>query len=319
MLRYIINRVGQAAGVIALVSVIVFLIMYLVPGSAVTVLAGPDPTPEALEALTKKLGLDQPLPIQYGRWAMSALAGDLGVSPIMGRPVADLIWSRLPATLELAVAAIVVASLAGIAIGAVAAMFQGRWIDMGITGFNSFILSIPNFWFGIVGILVFAVWLDVLPSGGRKLWFDDPLSALTFLIMPAIALALDSIAMIARLVRASLLDEFAQEYVTVARAKGATKAGVLWHHIARNAAIPVLTVLGLRFGQMLGGAILIEAVFNWPGLGRLTVEAIQNRDIVLVQGTLMYFIVIYMVVNLVIDVSYGLIDPRIRGSIGGRV
>lgn len=319
MARYIFNRIVQAVGVIVVVSVIVFLIMYLVPGDAVTVLAGPDPTPEVVEALTKKLGLDQPLPVQYGRWALAALSGDLGVSPIMGRPVADLIWSRLPATLELAIAAILVASLFGILVGAIAAMRQGRWIDTGITAVNSFILSIPNFWFGIVGILVFAVWLDWLPSGGRKLWYDDPGAAFAFLLMPAIALALDSIAMIARLVRASLLDEFAQEYVTVARAKGATTVVVLWHHIARNAAIPVLTVLGLRFGQMLGGAVLIEAVFNWPGLGRLTVEAIQNRDILLVQGTLMYFIVIYMIVNLIIDVSYGLLDPRVRGSVGGQV
>lgn len=319
MSRYIISRFVQALIVIVMVSIIVFLIMYLVPGDAVTVLAGPDPTPEVVEALRIKLGLDQPLPIQYGKWAIAALQGDLGTSPIIGRPVSDLIWSRLPATLELAIAAILIASFFGILVGVVAATRQGSWVDNLITAANSFVLSIPNFWFGIVGILCFAVWLGWLPSGGRKLWSDGPLVALSYLIMPAVALSLDSIAMIARLVRASLLDELSRDYVTVARAKGVGPRWLMRRHVARNAAIPVLTVLGLRFGQMLGGAVLIEAVFNWPGLGRLTVEAIKNRDIVLVQGTLMYFVIIYMVVNLLIDLSYGFFDPRVRSSVGGKV
>ncbi|MDE0112789.1 MAG: ABC transporter permease [Albidovulum sp.] len=317
--RYVFSRFAQALVVIIIVSIIVFLIMYLVPGDAVTVLAGPDPTPEVVEALRVMLGLDQPLPVQYGKWAIAAMQGDLGTSPIIGRPVSELIWSRLPATLELAVAAILVASVFGILVGVVAAQRQGTWVDATITAINSFVLSVPNFWFGILGILCFAVWLGWLPSGGRKLWSDGPLLALSYLIMPAIALALDSIAMIARLVRASLLDELSRDYVTVARAKGVGQSRLMRRHIARNAAIPVLTVLGLRFGQMLGGAVLIEAVFNWPGLGRLTVEAIKNRDIVLVQGTLMYFIVIYMTVNLLIDLSYGLFDPRVRSSVGGKV
>ncbi len=265
------------------------------------------------------LGLDQPLPVQYGKWAIAALQGDLGTSPIIGRPVSELIWSRLPATLELAVAAILIASVFGVLVGVVAAQRHDTWIDATITAVNSLVLSIPNFWFGILGILCFAVWLGWLPSGGRKFWPDGSLIALGYLIMPAIALALDSIAMIARLVRASLLEELSRDYVTVARAEGVGLGWLMRRHIARNAAMPVLTVLGLRFGQMLGGAVLIEAVFNWPGLGRLTVEAIKNRDIVLVQGTLMYFIVIYMAVNLLIDLSYGLFDPRVRSSVGGNV
>ncbi|MBU2867292.1 ABC transporter permease [Pacificibacter marinus] len=319
MLNYIATRVIQALVVLVLVSILVFLIMYLVPGDAVTVLAGPDPTPEVVDALRRKLGLDQPLPVQYVKWALAALQGDLGVSYIIGRPVSELIATRLPATLELAFAAILIASFFGIMVGIVAAQRQGTWVDGAITAANSFVLSIPNFWFGILGIITFAVWLGWLPSGGRKLFSEDPLNALQYLIMPAVALSLDSIAMIARLVRASVLDELSRDYVTVARAKGVGKNWLMRRHIARNAAIPVLTVLGLRFGQMLGGAVLIEAVFNWPGLGRLTVEAIKNRDVVLVQGTLMYFVVIYMAVNLLIDLSYGLFDPRVRSSAGGKV
>lgn len=317
MLRYAINRAFQAIVVIFIVSVLVFLIMHLVPGDAVTVLAGPDPTPEVVEALRVKLGLDQPLPVQYFKWAFAAIQGDLGASHIFGRPVTELIGSRLMATLELAFVAIIIASVFGILVGVVAAQNQGRWIDGTITAVNSFVLSIPNFWFGILGIICFSVWLGWLPSGGRKLFSEEPLRAAMHLIMPAVALALDSIAMIARLVRASLLDELSRDYVTVARAKGVGPAWLMRHHIARNAAIPVLTVLGLRFGQMLGGAILIEAVFNWPGLGRLTVDAINNRDVVLVQGTLMYFVVIYMLVNLLIDMTYGFLDPRVRISDGG--
>ena len=318
MLPYLLNRLMQTLVVIVMVSVVVFLIMHLVPGDAVTVLAGPDPTPEVVAALERKLGLDQPLPVQYVKWATAALQGDLGTSHIIGRPVEELITSRLAATLELAIAAILIASTFGVFVGMVAAQNQGRWIDGTITVVNSFVLSIPNFWFGILGILCFAVWLGWLPSGGRKSFSDEPLNALRYLVMPAVALSLDSIAMIARLVRASVLDELSRDYVTVARAKGLGPRWLMRHHILRNAAIPVLTVLGLRFGQMLSGAILIEAVFNWPGLGRLTIEAIKNRDIVLAQGALMYFVVIYILVNLLIDLSYGLFDPRVRGSVGGK-
>ena len=293
--------------------------MILVPGDVVTVLAGPDPTPEVVAALRAKFGLDDPLPVQYFRWAAAALQGDLGTSHIIGRPVTELIGRRLPATLELATASIIIASILGIVIGVIAALRQGRWLDTLITTVNSLVLSVPNFWFGILGIIVFAVWMDWLPSGGRKLFSEEPVRALQYLILPAITLALDSIAMIARLVRASVLDELSRDYVTVARAKGVRAGRLMLHHISRNAAIPILTVLGLRFGQMLGGAVLVESVFNWPGLGRLTVEAIKSRDIVLVQGALMYFVVIYMAINLLIDLSYGWFNPRVRSSTGGAI
>ncbi len=319
MLKYVLGRIIQAFIVIVMVSIAVFLIMILVPGDVVTVLAGPDPTPEVVAALRAKFGLDDPLPVQYFRWAAAALQGDLGTSHIIGRPVTELIGRRLPATLELATASIIIASILGIVIGVIAALRQGRWLDTLITTVNSFVLSVPNFWFGILGIIVFAVWMDWLPSGGRKLFSEEPARALQYLILPAITLALDSIAMIARLVRASVLDELSRDYVTVARAKGVRAGRLMRHHISRNAAIPILTVLGLRFGQMLGGAILVESVFNWPGLGRLTVEAIKSRDIVLVQGALMYFVVIYMAINLLIDLSYGWFNPRVRSSTGGAI
>ncbi len=319
MLRYMLGRVIQACVVVVMVSIVVFLIMHLVPGDVVTVLAGPDPTPEVVAALRAKFGLDDPLPIQYLRWAVAVLQGDLGTSHIIGRPVTELIGRRLPATLELATASIFIASAFGIVIGVIAALRQGRWIDTTITTVNSIILSVPNFWFGILGIIAFAVWLDWLPSGGRRPLSEEPTRALMHLILPATTLALDSMAMIARLVRASVLDELSRDYITVARAKGVRAGRLMRLHISRNAAIPILTVLGLRFGQMLGGAVLIESVFNWPGLGRLTIEAIKNRDIVLVQGALMYFVLIYMAINLLIDLSYGWFNPRVRHATGGSV
>lgn len=234
MLNYMLQRVTQALLVVMIVSIVVFLIMYLVPGDTVTVLAGPDPSPEVVAALRERFGLDQPLPVQYAKWAWHAVQGDLGTSHILGRPVSELILSRLGATLELAIAAILLASLFGVAVGIVAALNQGRWIDSSITVVNSFVLSVPNFWFGIVGILCFAVWLGWLPSGGRESFIQAPVDALRHLVLPAIALALDSIAMIARLVRASLLDELSRDYVTVARAKGVGPAWLMRRHIARQ-------------------------------------------------------------------------------------
>ncbi|OWU71179.1 hypothetical protein ATO2_02530 [Roseovarius sp. 22II1-1F6A] len=319
MLRYIFRRVLQAAFVVFIVSVVVFLMLHMVPGSVVTVLAGTDPSPEMVEALTKRFGLDQPLPIQYGRWFLGAIQGDLGTSPISGRPVTELILSRLGFTIMLAGAAIVIASVIGIAVGTVAAIRQNTWVDTTITAVNSLVLSVPNFWFGILFILFFSVSLGWLPSGGFRGFDRAGFGALAYLVMPAIALSMDSAAMIARLVRASLLDELSRDYVTVARAKGVRARRLLLRHVARNAAMPVLTVLGLRFGQMLGGAVLIESVFNWPGLGRLTVEAIETRDVVVVQGALLYFVVIYMAINLLVDISYGWFNPRVRAAVGGRV
>ena len=317
MLRYVLRRVGQAVVVILIVSVVVFMMVHMVPGNVVTVLAGTDPTPEVVEALTKRFGLDQPLPVQYAKWAVSALQGDLGTSPISGRKVSELLASRMGNTLLLAGAAIVLAAIFGVLVGVIAALRRGGWVDTGLTGLNATILSIPNFWFGIIMILVFSVWLRWLPSGGFRGFESEGLSALRYLVMPAIALSMDSGAMIARLVRASVLDELSRDYVTVARAKGVRGAWLMRKHIARNAAIPVLTVLGLRFGQMLGGAVLIESVFNWPGLGRLTVEAIETRDVVVVQGALLYFVAVYMLINLLIDISYGWFNPRVRASVGG--
>lgn len=317
MLRYVGRRVMQAAVVIFIVSVVVFLMVHLVPGNVVTVLAGTDPTPEVVEALTKRFGLDQPLPVQYAKWAAGALQGDLGTSPISGRSVNELLVSRMGNTLLLAGSAIVLAAVFGVLVGMVAALRKGGWVDAAVTAMNATILSIPNFWFGIIMILVFSVWLRWLPSGGFRGFESEGLGALRYLVMPAIALAMDSGAMIARLVRASVLDELSRDYVTVARAKGVRGAWLMRKHIARNAAIPVLTVLGLRFGQMLGGAVLIESVFNWPGLGRLTVEAIETRDVVVVQGALLYFVAVYMLINLLIDISYGWFNPRVRASVGG--
>lgn len=317
MLIFIVRRVLQAIPVVFLASVGVFLLLHLLPGDPAQMLAGSDTSPETLEAIRQDLGLNEPLPVQYLVWLEHVLRGDLGKSIFSKIPVSTLMWQRLPATLELAVAGEILTILIGIPLGVIAAVTQRSRVDMGITSVISLGLAIPNFWLGILLIILFAVVLGWMPPGGRGDFSKDPLTALKFIALPAITLALPAAMNLSRLTKASVLDVLYEDYVRTARAKGLSHRFVVVKHVLRNALIPVITAVGLEFGRLLGGAIIVESVFTWPGLGTLMLTSIGNRDYVIVQAGLLLLVVIFIVVNLLTDIAYGFLDPRIRLS-GGR-
>jgi peptide/nickel transport system permease protein len=312
MTGYVLRRLGQAVPTVLLTTVLIFLILHLVPGDPAAVLAGSDAPPEVVEALRKEMGLDRSLPVQYVIWLGRVARGDLGVSYVSKFPVWTLILRRLPATLELTIAGLLVGIALGLPAGIVAAMCRGRLPDLFVTSSNALFLSIPNFWIGITFILAFALALNWLPPSGRVPFVESPLTALRFLLLPAFTLGMHIAAILARFSRTALLEVMNEPFIRTARAKGLTEWVVILRHGFANALLPVLTILGLQAGYLLGGAVVVESVFAWPGLGRLIVESIGNRDYTAVQGTLLVFVAMFMLVNLLTDLAYGWADPRIR-------
>lgn len=316
MLTFILQRLAQAVPVVLLSTVAVFLLMRMIPGDPALVLAGPDATPESLAAIRKDMGLDAPLPVQYGLWLGRVVRGDLGNSILSKLPISRLIGQRLPATLELAVAALFLTLVIAIPTGIFAAIKPGTFVDWMISGLNGIAIAVPGFWLGILCIILFALVLGWLPPGGRGDFSREPLTALKFLILPAFTLSLASSASVSRLVKSSMLEVLYEDYIRTAQAKGLARYTVVMRHALRNALVPVITVLGLQFGRLLGGAVITESVFAWPGLGRMIVDAIGNRDYLVVQAALLWLVVLYITVNLLTDIAYGFLDPRIR--VGGR-
>jgi peptide/nickel transport system permease protein len=314
---FLIRRLLEAIPVIFLATIAIFLGIRLIPGDPAIILAGQDATPETLTAIRKANGLDQPLPVQYVIWLNNAVHADFGVSFFTKTPVATLMAQRAPATLELGLAAMILSMALALPTGIVAAVRQHRPIDWLISGFNGLAVAVPSFWLGILAILLFSLALGWLPPGGRGDFTRDPLLELKFLLLPAITLALPGVAALSRLVKASMLEVLADDYVRTARAKGVAEQGVVVRHALRNGLVPVVTLLGLQFGRLLGGAVITESVFSWPGLGRLIRDAIGNRDYAVVQACLLLLVVTFIVINLLTDVLYGVIDPRIRLA-GGR-
>jgi peptide/nickel transport system permease protein len=312
VLRYALRRVVQAVPTLLVTTVAIFLLLHLVPGDPAATLAGADAPPDVVAALRADMGLDRPLPVQYVRWLTRVLRGDLGVSYVSRYAVRDLIAARLPATLELAAAGLLVGALVGVPTGVLAAVRRGRAADYVITSLNALLLSLPNFWAGIALILVFALGLALLPPSGRIPVATDPGRALLFLLLPAVTLGLHITAIFSRFTRTALLEVLGEPYVRTAEAKGLGRAAVVLRHAFRNALIPVITVFGLQAGYLLGGAVVVESVFAWPGLGRLIVESIGNRDYTTVQGALLVFVGAFFLVNLVTDLAYAWIDPRVR-------
>jgi peptide/nickel transport system permease protein len=302
--------------VLFLASIPVFLILHLAPGDPASLLAGEDATDEEVQVIREYLGLDKPLLTQYGIWLTRVAHGELGQSYFMNDvPVEDLIMQRLPATLELAIAGIILALLIAVPLGILAALKRGRWPDHLIMGSSTISIAVPNFWLGILVLLLFALWLDWLPAGGRRVAFlDDPLESLRFMILPALTLALSVAAILVRFIRASMIEVLYQDYIRTAYAKGLPFRKILYKHALRNALIPAVTILGVQFGQLLTGAIVVELVFSWPGLGQLILGAITGRDYQLVQGCLLVFVVIVVGTNLITDLLYGVLDPRINVS-----
>lgn len=306
MLKHIGSRVASVVPVLLLLSVFVFSIMHLLPGDpAMLILQGQSAsTPEQIERLREQLGLNDPVHVQYGRFLAGAVRGDLGRSVQFKRPVMDIILERLPSTLQLTGAAMVLAATIGLTLGTLAAVNQNSWIDTASMVLSVIGLTMPIFYIGLLLILLFSVRLGWFPIVGG--------TAEQRLVLPAVTLGFVSSGVIARLVRANLLEVLRQDYVTSARAKGLAPRAVLVRHALKNMLIPVVTMLGLQVGGMLSGSVVTETVFNRPGLGRLAVEAILWKDFPLAQGTILFTATVYLLVNLVVDVSYAWLDPRIR-------
>jgi peptide/nickel transport system permease protein len=304
MLRYLVRRLLLTIPVLLGVATLVFLLIHFIPGDPAQAMLGEGASQEEIEQLRTRLGLDRPLIVQYGAFLSGVVRGDLGVSLRNDQPVARQIVQRMPATAELAFASMGVAVLVALPLGIMAAVWRGTAIDVGAMTLSLLGISIPNFWLGPLMAIVFAVQLGWLPVGGS----GTP----AHLVLPAITLGAALAAILARMTRASLLEELSEPYVLAARARGVSRSRAVLHHAFRNSLIPIVTILGLQFGVVLTGAVITETIFAWPGIGRLLIQSIGFRDYPTVQGCVLLIAVTYVGVNLLTDLTYGFLDPRIR-------
>jgi peptide/nickel transport system permease protein len=312
MFVYIVRRVIATIPVMAVVALFVFSLLYVAPGDPAAVIAGDQATPEDVEKIRQSLGLDRPFLIRFGEWVWQIARFDLGTSIFTGLPVTQLIAQRIEPTLSLMVVTLLLAICVAVPLGVLAAWKAGTLIDRIIMAFAVFGFSVPVFVVGYILAYIFALELDWLPvqgytpiSQGFRPWLEN-------LILPAIALGCVYIALIARITRATMLEVLQQDYIRTARAKGVSQTGILYLHALKNAAVPIITVIGIGVALLIGGAVVTESVFAIPGLGRLTVDAILRRDYPVIQGLVLLFSFIYVLVNLAVDLVYTLVDPRIR-------
>jgi len=312
MIGFVLRRLLQLVPVLLLASMAIWAMIYAVPGGPIGAIAGDNASPEQIAAATAQFGLDRPVLVQYADWLWNALRGDFGMS-IRGRaPVLELIGQRLPATLQLAVAATIVSLVIGIPVAIASALRPGSWIDRVLSGWSALALGVPTFWLGILLILVFAVELRWLPSASAyvPIW-ENPLGAIRNLALPALTLGIYVSGILARFLRASLVSELRADYVRTARSKGLPERQIVGVHILRNALLPFITIVGLMMANFIGGAVVTEAVFTYPGIGRLLIQAISTRDYPLIQGCIVVILVLYIAINMAVDVLYAYIDPRI--------
>jgi len=308
---YVVRRLLGALPILLGVSVLVFALLHLIPGDPVLAMLGNEADPRAVRALRQELGLDRPLPVQYVEWLGRVLRGNLSRSIQTREPVARLILERFPATLELAAAALLLGVSGGVVAGVVSARRRDRPPDYLATSLALFGISMPNFWLGILLILLFSLYQGWLPPGGHVGLTVDPLGNLRYLVMPAIVLAVQIAGVVTRTVRSSVLEVLAQDYVRTARGKGLGERPVFYRHALKNALIPVTTVVGLQLGALLGGAVITETIFSWPGIGKFLVDAIFSRDFPIVQGIVLLVTVFFILANLAVDVAYVYLDPRV--------
>jgi peptide/nickel transport system permease protein len=311
--RYLLGRVAAILPTIFLVTVIIFSLQHLLPGDAAQILAGEDQDPQVIAHLRQKLHLDEPVPVQYGYWLWGVVRGDLGESLRIQEPVASLIVQKLPVTLELAALAMAVALVIGIPAGIVAAVGKDTVWDYVANVVALWGLSTPNFWLGILLILLFSVQLGWLPASGYVSPFEDLKGNLASMVMPAFVLGNALAAVLMRHTRSAMLQVLSTDYVRTARAKGIAEGRVVLKHALRNALTPIITLGALEFGTLLSGAVLTEQVFSIPGFGKLIVDAVFNRDYAVVQGVVLFTSTVYIVLNLLADVAYFLVNPRLRG------
>jgi peptide/nickel transport system permease protein len=304
MLTFILQRLLGALLVILGVVSIVFLLIHMIPGDPVEIMLGESATTADREALRAALGLNLPIRVQFQNYLIGLTQLDLGTSIHLRRPVSALLLERLPATGLLALVTLIITLMLALPLGIIAAVRRNTWWDTGAMSFSMLGVSIPNFWLGPVLILVFSLWLGWLPVSGR--------SGLAAVILPSLTLATGLIAVLSRMVRSSMLEVLGEDYMRTARAKGLSPRRVILHHGLRNALLPVITMLGLQLGALLAGAVITETVFSWPGIGLLTIESIQSRDYPVVQACVLLISVTYVLVNLLTDLAYAWVDPRVR-------
>jgi peptide/nickel transport system permease protein len=314
LLRFLTRRLLGTVPVLVILSIGVFLMLHLTPGDPVQIMLGQDATPSAIAALRAELGLDQPLPIQYVRWMGNVVHGDLGRSIRTNQPVTEAIVSRLPVTIELSLWSLLLSLAIGLPAGVVAVTRRNSGVDLASTGLALVGISLPSFFLGILLILVFALWLRWVPPSGYTPFLQDPLQNVKQMFMPALALGAALAGIIARLTRSSLLEVLGTDYMRTARAKGLSDGSSVIGHGLKNALLPVVTVIGLQVGALLGGAILIETIFALPGIGRLAVDSIFARDFPIVQGVVLFLALVRVVANLVADLLYARLDPRIANA-----
>ena len=298
-------------------SVIVFLVLDILPGNAAQILMGADASPEAVAALATKLGLDQPAWARYWHWVGGMLTGDLGDSYAYGSPVAELILERLALTAPLALMAMALTTVLALVVGITAAARHNKLGDVGLMSLTQVGIAIPNFWFAILLILLFSVKLQWFSAGGFDGWgegLDGVVQGIKALLLPAIALAVVQAAILARITRSAVLEVMREDFVRTARAKGLAQRAVLWGHVLRNALIPVVTVMGMQFAELMAGTIVVENVFYLPGLGRLIFQSIANRDLIVVRNCVMLLAAMVVIVNFIVDLLYAVIDPRLKAS-----
>jgi peptide/nickel transport system permease protein len=312
MTAYILRRLASGLLTLFVASIVVFTILEILPGDPARLLLGMNATEDAVQALRVQMGLDQGMLVRYLQWTGGMLTGDFGRSYTYSVPVIDLITERAVLSLPLALIALVLSAAVAIPVGIFAAARRGRAGDTVTMAASQFGVAVPNFWFALLLVYVFAVWLRLLPSGGFPGWSAGVWPAAKALVLPAIALALPQAAILARVTRSALLDVLGEDFIRTARAKGLPQGIVLRRHALRNAMLPVLTILGLQFAFLLAGTVIIENVFYLPGLGRLVFQAINQRDLIVVESVVMLLVATVILVNLVVDLSYAVVDPRLR-------
>ena len=313
MLTYLAGRIASAIPIVFLVSIFIFSLVNLTPGDPAVLLAGDNATPAQVEVIRERLHLDQPLPTRFAVWAGNALRLDLGESIYSNQPVTKLIAQRLEPTFVLAIVTLILTVVIAVPLGVIAAWKVNTWIDRSIMAFAVLSFSVPVFVIGYLLAYVFAVQLKWLPVQGYAPLADGILATLRSVALPAMALALVFAALIARVTRASMLEVLSENHIRTARAKGLSIRRILIIHALKNAGVPVITVIGIGFATLIGGVVVTESVFNIPGIGRLTVDAITRRDYPVVQGVILFFSVLLILINIAVDMSYALFDPRVKG------
>ena len=311
MLAYALKRLFILAISLAIASLVIFLVVEVAPGDPASFMLGINARPDTVAALRAELGLDLPVHERYLAWVSGMVQGDFGTSYTYRAPVAQMVAERVQVSLPLALYALTLSTLIAFPAGLLAASRRGKAADIGVTAATQLGVAIPNFWFAMLLVLLFAINLGWFSAGGFPGW-DDPLAALKALTLPAIALALPQAAILTRVMRSALLDTLGEDYIRTARAKGLSRGQVLWRHALRNALIPVLTIIGLQFSFLLAGAIIIEQVFFLPGLGRLIFQAISQRDLIVVESVVMLLVFAVITVNFAVDLAYAAVDPRLR-------